>query len=126
MKKDMYEMEDNIMNVWRCVDDMKLLSESDMSAEELKSTLKGLRVITNLKCVDLWHSYENALQSNKTKGEAPVVKNPLSKLTTEQLRKIWDDAGTLYVNKQYGSNETMFEYCLNRMQDAILEQKNED
>ncbi len=70
MKKDLYKMEDNIMNVWRCVDDMKLLSESDMGAEDLKSALKGLSTITNLKCVDLWHSYENALKQNvKDKNE---------------------------------------------------------
>ena len=124
--KELYKIEDKIMNTWRCVDDMKLLGESGMGADDLKSALKGLSTITDLKFFELWHSYEKALESNKTKSEAPVVKNPLSKLTTEQLRKIWDDAGTLYVNKQYVSKETMFEYCLNRMQEAILEAQNED
>lgn len=121
--KELYTMEDKIMNAWRCVDDMKLLSESGMGADDLKNALKGLITITDLKFFELWHSYEKVLESNKANREVSAVNNPLSRLTTEQLRDIWDDAVKLFSTGRAISNQTMFEYCLNRIQDAILEQK---
>lgn len=66
MNKNMYDIEQGIMNCWNIVEDIKLLEymvmEKDPSRDHIANYLLGLHTIYGEKFDQLFHTYEEVLR----------------------------------------------------------------
>lgn len=92
--KAMYELEQKIMSCWQVVDDMKATSGDgvrELDVESMRSILKGMQILYDLRFDELFATYEAAL--DEIRG---VTVDPWDDLDTSIDDKInWDDENDL-------------------------------
>jgi len=76
MKKDRFDLEEEIMNIWQTKDDLVAITErhyddpdGPMTDDELSNVLIGLSELHETRCRRLWTVFDNMVQEN---GFAPL------------------------------------------------------
>lgn len=89
---DKFEIEQQILNCWNVVDDIKMISEEithqEMSTEQIKSTLRGLSELYQIKFDRLFRDYEQSLRRPHA-FKSEQISETENALDDDNMSKTW-------------------------------------